>query len=66
MYMEMSMSKPKCAHAKSLSPSTAHTIYVHMLRYFVQAQAGLQGRFFAGKQIQANYLAQAVFDTSIP
>jgi len=37
-----------------------------MFCYFVQAQAGLQGRFFAGKQIQANYLAQAVFDTSIP
>jgi len=32
----------------------------------VQAQAGLQGRFFAGKQILAQYLAQAMFDASVP
>lgn len=31
-----------------------------------KAQAGLQGRFFAGKQIQANYLAGAVFETNLP
>jgi|SouAtlMetagenome_1021521.scaffolds.fasta_scaffold398752_1 hypothetical protein len=39
---------------------------VHVLPRCAQAQAGLQGRFFAGKQIQAQYLAQAMFDASVP
>ena len=31
-----------------------------------KAQAGLQGRFFAGKQIQANYLSAATFESNLP
>jgi hypothetical protein len=31
----------------------------------VQAQAGLHGRFFAGKQILVQYLAQGSFDASV-
>jgi len=32
----------------------------------VKAQAGLQGRFFAGKMISATYLAESVFHASLP
>lgn len=32
----------------------------------VKAQAGLQGRFFAGKMISATYLSEAVFSASLP
>ena len=41
-------------------------VCVFALPRHVQAQAGLQGRFFAGKQILAQYLAQAMFDASVP
>jgi len=52
--------------ADRLNPNGLVYLQFDSIESAAKAQAGLQGRFFAGKQIQANYLAQAVFDTNIP
>jgi len=45
--------------------SVRSAVCVRALLRRVQAQAGLHGRFFAGKQILVQYLAQGSFDASV-